>query len=110
MDATGCVLQPKTSTCNISQSVSNSKFSSSDLSCLKLNSVNCDSAQAERCGEITKKDGQNCLVEKMSECLQNVSGPLDIRSSSSERSSGQMLSIYEILKYHIAQRIIKEKL
>lgn len=42
----------------------------------------------QRCEEITKKDGQNCSVEKMSERLQNVSGPLDIRSSSSERSSG----------------------
>lgn len=71
--------------------------------------MNCDSAKAERCEEITKKDGQNNSVEKMSERLQNVSGPLDIRSSSSERSSGQILSMYEILKYHIAQRIIKEK-
>lgn len=87
-DITGCVLQPKPSTCNISQSVSNSKFSSSDLSSLKLNSVNCDSAQAERCEEITKKEGQNCSVKKMSERLQNVSGPLDIRSSASERLSG----------------------
>lgn len=56
--------------------------------------MNCDSAQAERCEEITKKEGQNCSVKEMSERLQNVSGPLDIRSSASERLSGQMLSLY----------------
>lgn len=55
------------------------------------------------------QDVQNCSVKKMSERLQNVSGPLDIRSSSSERSSGQMWSIYEILVYRKDQRIMKEE-
>lgn len=100
-DVIGCVLQLKIFICNIFLLVSNSKFLFSDLFFFKLNFVNCDSVKVERCEEIIKKDGQNCLVEKMSERLQNVSGLLDIRSFFLERFLGQMLLIYEIFMYYI---------
>ncbi|XP_078320008.1 regulator of telomere elongation helicase 1-like isoform X2 [Crassostrea virginica] len=97
-DATGCVLQPVTTIGSNVQSEKSSKFASNDLSCLTLNSGSGDDiTQSVKCAthdDITKSvkceklgtDPQGSSVEKISERLKDVTGPLDIRSPNSDNS------------------------
>ena len=97
-DATGCVLQPVTTLGSNVQSEKSSKFASNDLSCLTLNSGSGDditqSVKRATHDDITKSvkceksgtDPQGSSVEKISERLKDVTGPLDIRSPNSDNS------------------------